>query len=267
MLSEQRQYEITQWICREGKASINELAEHFGVSGETVRRDLNVISKDGRVRRVHGGAVAVRRPIRDESYAVRQIQSSLNKQRIGEAAARRLRNGDIVGIDSGTCAEALARAIYHVSDLTVITHSLPVATILAEKLNRGDFTGSVLLLSGIVNPETRTLQGTSPLTQLQSYHLDKAFVAVTALSEAGAMAETDSDGKMSYTYIRQAEAAYLLAESKKLGQHSFYRFAELDELTALITDDEHGVSRELKKVLDAGGTELCTVPLRKVDPR
>ena len=134
MLSEQRQYEMTELICREGKASISELAEAFNVSCETIRRDLITISKGNLVRKVHGGAIAVRHSIRDESYAARQAQSSHSKQKIGERSALLIKDNDIVGIDSGTCAEALARSIQNVHNVTFIVHSLSVANILADKI-------------------------------------------------------------------------------------------------------------------------------------
>ena len=261
MLSDQRQYEITELICREGRASIAQLADRFGVSGETVRRDLSVIAKTGKIRKVHGGAVAVRHPVRDESYAVRQVQSSYNKQKIGEYAARLLCDGDIIGIDSGTSAESFARAIYHMRDLKVVTYSIPVATILADKLAAGDFEGSVLLLSGTVNPETHTLGGAVTLTQLQGYHMDKVFVAATALSASGVMAGTEQDGLMSATLLRQGELAYVIAESEKLDRQSFFKIADYDELHGLITDDEHPMSAELAEKITESGAELHTVSL------
>ncbi|MBQ7365155.1 MAG: DeoR/GlpR transcriptional regulator [Clostridia bacterium] len=261
MLSEQRQYEITEWICREGKASIGELAEHFGVSGETIRRDLNLIVKQNRVRKVHGGAVAIRHPIRDESYAVRQVQNAYNKQKIGEYAARLIEDHSIVGIDSGTCAEALARAIYHVQDVTLITHSMPVATILAGKIAAGDFDGTVILLGGTVNPETCTLGGMSTLLQLESYHMDKVFLAATAISIDGIMAGDEADGQMTKAFLRRSEIAYVIAESEKLNRQSFYRASEFDEITVLITDDEHPMSSDLQVRIAESGTEIVCVPI------
>ncbi len=133
MLSEQRQFEITEMICREGKASISELAEYFDVSCETIRRDLITISKGNRVRKVHGGAVAIRPHIQDDEYAVRQVQNAYNKQKIGERAALLVKDNDVIGVDSGTCAEAFARSIFNVKNVTFIVHSLPVAAILAQK--------------------------------------------------------------------------------------------------------------------------------------
>ena len=261
MLSDQRQYEMTEFICREGKAGIAELAKRFGVSGETVRRDLTVIAKGGRIRKVHGGAVAVRHAIRDESYAVRRVQSYESKQRIGEYAARLLRDNDIIGIDAGTCAEGFARAIYHVQNLTVVTHSLPVATILAGKIAAGELSGQVILPGGTLESETCNLHGLSTVAQLKRYRLDKAFISATAVSELGIMTSSEEDGLLAATLLGRAESAYVLAESEKLDKESFYLAATPEELRGLITDDQHPISDGLLQALKENGVELSVVPV------
>ena len=262
MISHQRQLEITEWICREGKATIAELAEHFGVSGETVRRDLSAIAKGGRIRKVHGGAIALRDPIRDESYAVRQAQNQYSKQQIGALAARLLSDNSVIGIDSGTCAESFARAIYNVKNLKIITHSLPVAMILAEKLTRGDFTGSVSILGGTVTPETGTVGGMVALSQISPYRMDQAFVAVTAVSDEGLMATCEQDGLLSAALIRQSNRAYLLAESDKMDKQSLYRFADFQSIRGIITDDQHDLSPALHQAITENGVELHVAQVR-----
>lgn len=259
MLSEQRQYEMTELICREGKASISELAEAFNVSCETIRRDLITISKGNLVRKVHGGAIAVRHSIRDESYTARQAQSSHSKQKIGERSALLIKDNDIVGIDSGTCAEALARSIQNVHNVTFIVHSLSVANILADKILNGEITGNIIILNGTVIPETRTVSGMSTLSQIKNYRMNKAFVAVTAISEDGFMAGIETDGTFSLELIRQSDSSYIIAESEKIGKQSFYRFAEFYEVNALITDSENPINYSIKKRMSECGMEIiCT---------
>ena len=259
MLSEQRQYEITELICREGKASISELAEAFNVSCETIRRDLITIGKGNIVRKVHGGAIAVRHSIRDESYAARQVQSSHSKQKIGERSALLIEDNDIVGLDSGTCAEALARSIKGVNNVTFVVHSLPIANILADKIASGEITGSIIILNGTVNPETRTISGMTTLMQLKNYHLNKAFVASTAISEEGFMAGSEADGEFSLALIHQSDVSYVIAESEKIGKKSFYRLAEFYEVNALITDSENPINYGIKKRMTESGMEIICV--------
>ena len=259
MLSEQRQYEMTELICREGKASISELAEIFNVSCETIRRDLIAISKGDLVRKVHGGAIAVRHSIRDGSYAVRQVQNSHNKQKIGERSAKLIKDNDIVGLDSGTCAEALAKSIKNVTNVTFIVHSLSIANILADKIFKGEISGSVIILNGTVRPETRTISGMSTLAQIKNYHMNKVFVAVTAISEEGFMAGNETDGTFSLELIHQSDESYIIAESEKIGKKSFYRFAEFYEVNGLITDIENPINYGIKKRMSESGMEIIYV--------
>lgn len=88
MLSVERRHEISEWIYRNGKADISELARMFNVSCETIRRDLNLIADEKNIRKVHGGVVAVRQTYRDEEYSTRKVQNAYLKQKIGNYATR-----------------------------------------------------------------------------------------------------------------------------------------------------------------------------------
>lgn len=259
MLSEQRQSEIADFICREGKASISELAESFNVSCETIRRDLITISRGNLIRKVHGGAVAVKHPILDESYAIRQTKNFQSKEKIGQRAAQFINDNDIVGIDSGTCCEAFARSVKDVKNVTFVCNSLPIATILAHKISAGDFTGSVIVLTGRVHNETCTLYGRHTLSQLKSYHFNKAIVGVTTISEDGVAAGIEDVGILSATLISQSESSYILAESEKIGQKSLFNFAGFDEITAIITDSDNPINYSIKKNIAQNGAEIITV--------
>jgi len=262
MLSEQRQFEITELICREGKASISELAEYFDVSCETIRRDLITISKGNRVRKVHGGAVAIRPHIQDDEYAVRQVQNAYNKQKIGERAALLVKDNDVIGVDSGTCAEAFARSIFNVKNVTFIVRSLPVAAILAQKISAGDFSGKVIIISGTVVPENGSIIGMKTILQLGEYHITKSFVGATAIADSGIMAGDEETALLSEMLVRQSRASYIIAESAKMYQQSFYNVCDFDEITAIITDDEHPINFSLKRKITESGAEIITVPLR-----
>ncbi len=261
MLTDERQYQITELICREGKASIAELAARFGVSGETIRRDLNAIASERRIRKVHGGAVAVRHPVRDASYELRQTHSAKNKQVIGEYAASFLRDDLVIGIDAGTCAESFARAIRGVKNLTVITYSIPVATILAQKITNGDFCGSVRLLGGIIQPEKLTFCDMTTLSLLQSFHMDLAILSATAISESGLMADCEQDGMMTAALLRQSDLSYVLAESEKFVKQSYWRVAPLSEIPTIITDDEIPLSEEIRNRITDAEIDLRIRPL------
>jgi DeoR/GlpR family transcriptional regulator of sugar metabolism len=129
----------------------------FGVSSETVRRDLAELSRGKKIHKVHGGAIALRRPAREEDYSVRVKQNSEGKRCIGRYAASLLRDGDIVLFDSGATTEEIARSVFGLKDVTFITHSLNVASIFAEKRNAGDFSGR-LFFSAVLWSSVRAIR-------------------------------------------------------------------------------------------------------------
>ena len=148
MLAEQRQSEIREIIRREGKAYISELATQYGVSSETIRRDLFTLATSGKIKKVHGGAIAVGQPQREESYALRKNKNSERKKKIGALAATLVCDGDMIGIDQGASAEAFAEALRGFRNLKIFTGSLGVAQILMHKLLDGELEREVILLGG-----------------------------------------------------------------------------------------------------------------------
>lgn len=253
MLSDQRKYEIEQIICREGRAYVRELAERFGVSDETIRRDISAISANKRVRKVHGGAVAVRHASPEASYSVRRSKNTEIKLAIGRLAAQKVQDNDIIGINAGTTGEALASEIFAVKNVRIITNSLPIASILAQKKHAGDFDGEIILLGGEVDAETQTIFGMGTVSALQHYLINKAFVSVTAVSPAGVMMWRESDGIFSEQLIKLSEKKYIISESDKIGENSFYKACGLEDADCLITDGVHPIGGAMQSVLEGCG--------------
>lgn len=263
MLSDQRQYEITQIIYNEGKANISELAERFHVTSETIRRDLNTITANEKIKKVHGGAISTKRPLREDSYEKRKTKNYEAKRQIGIHAATFVCDNDIIAIDSGTDTESLANAIFNVSNIKVLTNSMPIAGILSKKQRHGDFTGEIILLGGEINPENESAYGMLTNKILNSFTLDKAFVGATAVSPAGVMSWNASEGIFTATMIERAERVYLLAESDKFDKNSFYCICPLKSLDGIITDDENEISDRMKQLCVVSKTKLQIVKMKE----
>ncbi len=256
MLTEQRQAEMAEVILRQGKATVGELAKLFSVSEETVRRDIGRISEDGRIKKVHGGAVALRGLLREEDYALRQQKYVHEKQQIAKRAALQICDNDVVALDSGTCTEALAREIYGVRGVCFLTASLNVASVLAKKLQAGDIEGRVILLGGNLSADGQSTYGTATLAALENYYIDKAFLGATSLSPNGLMVWNEDEGVLSAAMLRRSALCCVLAESEKLGKNSFYRVAGLEELDRLITDRANAPDENTMAALQAAGVEV-----------
>lgn len=256
MLTDQRRIEITKIIYSEGKAYISELAKKFDVTGETIRRDLNVIVKDGKIKKVHGGAICIKKPLREEKYDVRVLKSPEQKHCIGKFAAKLIEDNDIIAVDTGTDAESFISEISGVRGVKIITNSLKIAQILTEKRRRGDFDGSIIMLGGDIDDETGCAYSPLADEMLSHFIADKAFIGATAVDTDGVMSWETAHGIFTEKLCRMAEKRYLLADSDKFGKHSFYHICSIDELDMIITDNKYKISDSFKEICEKSGCKL-----------
>src|ERR1700754_3940810 len=135
MYAEERQQEILREARTAGRVNVVSLAEQFGVTTETIRRDLTVLERAGVLRRVHGGAVPVERLGFEPALAARDGVMTAEKERIAKAALAELPQDGAIIIDAGTTTGRLVQAIPADCELTVIVNSPPLATALATRAN------------------------------------------------------------------------------------------------------------------------------------
>lgn len=267
MLSAERREMITDIIISEGAAYISDIAERFNVSGETVRRDLAEIAKDRRIRRVHGGAVYVKRPLREAEYAVRRARNTDVKRAIGRHAAKLVRDNDIIAVDAGTDVESFISELRGLHGLKIITNSLEVARILAEKRHFGELDASAVMIGGDIDHATECTFGAYASEMLSRFVADKAFIGATAVSSDGAYAWETSHGVFARGLMQIARKSYLLAESDKLGERSFHRICALSDIDMIITDDRREVPENLRESCIRDGCRLAVVAGRGNDDR
>ncbi len=262
MLAQERQFLIIKQIMQRGTAYITDLAKEFGVSDETIRRDLLAICKEHPIRRVHGGAVAIKRPARDASYEERSLQNLEAKQKIGSYAAAQIYDNDVIFIDTGTATEALANAIFGIQNLKILTNSIPVAHILLKKLKNGDFTGNVLLIGGEANPETESVSGPIATFLLERFFVDKAFIGATSVSKDGIMLWSETEGMFTASLIKKAGETFVLAESEKFRKQSFYKVCGFFETLSIVTDDVTPIPNEITDALNNANTVISIVNIK-----
>lgn len=130
--TEERQNHIVSLLARQGRLSVAEIVEQFRVSEATARRDLEALAEQGKIQRVHGGALPVRQAPPEAPLLQREQEQFFEKQRIGQAAAALVEDGETVFIASGTTTLEAARHLRARQNLTVITNSLPVMNALAN---------------------------------------------------------------------------------------------------------------------------------------
>jgi DeoR/GlpR family transcriptional regulator of sugar metabolism len=211
---------------------LEELSTALGVSQATVRRDLNELAASGRLRRVHGGAVAVDGRLDEPLVDVKAMAAAAQKARIAARAVELLAPDDTVYLDSGSTVLAAARLLHGWDRLTVVTNSLPVAN---ELLGRGP---RVILVGGELRERSQAVVG--PLTRrlLEDIHVDRALMGTFALSLEDGMTTTDpGEGFTKELVLGRAREVILLADSGKVGTRSLIHAGRLDAVDVLVTDD------------------------------
>ncbi|HYM83066.1 MAG TPA: DeoR/GlpR family DNA-binding transcription regulator [Candidatus Dormibacteraeota bacterium] len=212
-------------------ARLEELSLALGVSQATVRRDLDELALAGRVRRVHGGAVAIDERPAEARFDVKAAEAADQKARIAVRAVELLSPDETVYLDSGSTVLEAARLLRGWDRLTVVTNSLPAANELAGRGPR------LIVIGGELRPTSMALVG--PLTErlLGQLHVDRALMGTFALSLDEGLTTTDpAEAYTKELVMRRAREVILLADSRKVGTRSFVSAGALDAVDVLVTD-------------------------------
>ena len=228
-LAVRRHNEIVQRLRAAGSVSVGELANIFGVSHETIRRDLKLLADNGHLDVVHGGAA--RRGMMEPSIEQRGEENAAGKLAIAREAARMVADAGSVLIDSGTTTAALTQELLGRPGLTIFTNALNHAvTLFRVPGNR------VIMLGGQVDNNDEATFGTGTATGIDSARADIAFIGVGGFAEDGGMTDysvvaAETRGKMIV-----AGRAYLLADHTKFTRRTPFRVPNMDKCAGVIVD-------------------------------
>ena len=254
-LPTQRKSEIRAIIMRQGRVKIPELAARFGVSVETVRRDINELCREGVLTKVYGGAVLVPAALRkDDSYHHRNKSNTDAHARLAAGAAELIRDGDVVFIDCGVSLKELPAALSRLSRMTFITNSVPTALRLLNRLEAGAFDGRVIMIGGELDGENKYTFGNMALEAARTFYADKAFLSCSALSADGAFSYLPNECEFSRLLLSHSAECYLVSEGVKLGKKSVCHIAPLSAFRAVITDEPP--ARELAAAFEESGVKI-----------
>lgn len=254
MLPERRRRQLLEYVKDHGAGNVLDLAESLGVSVATVRRDLLELERRGQIERTHGGAVPVHAGMNFEPYysdkAKRQAKA---KRAIAMEAARLVKSGDVVILDSGSTTHALAMALRETANLTIVTTDIKIAYDLA-----GHASMDVIVVGGRVRPELYSIIGHFADSNLADVHADVAFVGADAISiEAGLTNATLEEVPVKRRVIRAADRTVLIADHTKFDRVSLARVAPLSDFHHCITDS--GVDTEQLERFRAADLDITVV--------
>src|SRR5262245_8245851 len=251
---EERRSRINEIIETRDRATVQELAARFGVSTVTIRSDLDALARAGGVVRSHGGALR-REETEDLPLLVKQALHQPEKMRIAQAAARMIREGETIILDSGTTTAAIAARIgsLRLRSLTVITNALNVASVLSPLANV-----RLIMIGGLLRQVSSSLVGPQAEQVLRALHADRLFLGVDSLDpEIGLMTPDLLEAQLNALMIDVSQEVVAVADASKFGRRSVSVIAGVERLHKLITDDSAGP--EIVEALRARGVEVILV--------
>ncbi len=229
--STERQIQLLQFVVRNQRISVAEIVEQFAVSEATARRDLETLANQGKVQRVHGGAIALQSTPPELPLLERGNEQENEKRRIGQAAAALVNAGETLFLGSGTTVLEVARALREIKGLTVITNSLPVLNTLVG------CECTVVCLGGMLRPSELSFIGHITEQALAEVRADKVFIGTRAISlEDGLTNEYMPETLTDRAILRAGREVIVVADHSKLGRTATVLLAPIERVQTIVTD-------------------------------
>ena len=252
----ERQRKILAEIEQRKRINVAQICDLFQISEATARRDLEQLSEQGKVQRVHGGAIVIESPLPDRAappempLVDRSLDQSEEKQRIGAATAKLIRDGESIFISSGTTALEVARNLRGRQNLTVITNSLQVINLLSNEAGI-----TLVSLGGILRPSEQSFIGHISEQSLAEVRADKVILGIRALHlEQGLTNDYLPETRTDRAILKIGREVIVVADHTKMGRISTAFVAPLSVIHRLVTDGL--TSRELITELEGIGVQV-----------
>lgn len=232
MLTDERHDVIRALLLTDGRVVAGELATRFGVSEDTVRRDLRELAKAGYCRRVHGGALAPAPAALPISARVEQNAEA--KTRLASEAVKLLQPRQTIFIDAGSTNYAIARAIPRNMDLTIVTNAPAIAAGLADHDR-----ATIIMLGGVYNRALGSVGGNTTVQAVEAIYADLVFLGSCAIDVAFGVSALDAvEAEVKRSMVLQSRALVVAATADKLGRAAPFRVARPAALTHLVVEPD-----------------------------
>ena len=232
-LPQSRRHElIINLIKQEGFVTTEGLVQHFKVTPQTIRRDLNELDRIGQISRHHGGAGLSNSSTENTQYNERKNMLSSEKDRIATELVKRIPDGSSLFVDIGTSTEAVARALLNHKNLKVVTNNLHVASIL---LARDDFT--VIIAGGEVRNRDGGVMGEATRDFISQFRMDFAITGISGIDLDGTMLDFDyHEVRVAQAMMANAHKTFTIADHSKFGRSAMIRLGHVEDIDTLFTD-------------------------------
>ncbi len=244
-----RQNNIIEMAQKNGSVSVEELAEYFVVSAQTIRKDLNKLCSRHLLRRIHGGAV-VGSGIENVSYEARRVLAPEAKRKIGIIASQLIPDNSSLFINIGTTTEQVAKALADHNGLLIITNNINTVTIMQH------YPGIKLIIAG---GEVRTsdggVVGIAAVDFIRQFKVDYAIIGVSGLDQDGGLLDYDyREVRVAQAIIANARKVILVADMMKFRRNAPARIGHISEIDILVTDGP--VTPKFAAICDQAGVRI-----------
>jgi DeoR/GlpR family transcriptional regulator of sugar metabolism len=225
-----RQQRVLQLLRAQGSVSVSDLEQEFGISAMTARRDLRVLEEEGQAHRTYGGAVLPAAAGVEDSFEQRMNEALDDKERLANAAADLVADGDTVFVDCSTSAYvALRELVARGRELTVVTNALPVMQLVADAPRV-----KLVALGGSFRPVVRSFVGPETVRGARALLGDKALISVKGLTSEGALSDPDPlEAEVKRVMIEQSTQSIFLLQASKLERRGLAIVANLEDLSVV----------------------------------
>lgn len=247
-----RQSALLDEVRRQGSVSVDALAGRFGVTLQTVRRDVQRLADAGLLARFHGGVRLPLTTTENLAHRQRQVLHAQAKQQIARAIARDVPPGASLFLNIGTTTEAVALALLQHHGLRVITNNLNVAAILSDNADC-----EVIVAGGVVRNRDRGIVGEATLDFMRQFKVDIGLIGISAIEADGSLRDFDyREVRVARVVLEQSRETWLAADGSKFGRAAMVELARFDEISRLYTETEP--PEPFRRLLDQTGVD-CRV--------
>lgn len=253
MFAKERQSKITEILNAKQSVTTAQLLKEFDVSVETVRRDLLEMEKEGKLVRVHGGAIKVGEMKKFSDLSHRLEENINEKEELCRIAAKTIQDGDIIYIDSGSTAVHFSQIIKKTfAKLTIVTHSIDVFEILSEK---DGF--EVILCGGFFNKSEKAFYGKLVVDTIKNLNVKKAYIFPSAISLNKGVGDFCQELLVvQQAIMEQSEMIYFLADSEKFEKQGFLKLCDMTTGYTFITDS--GLNDSCRELYNENNIKILT---------
>ena len=247
--ADSRRKKLLKFLNNRGYATIEELAQHFQVTPQTMRKDINTLAESGHVQRFHGG-VGMPLGTKNILYTERKLLFAEEKKQIAEQLARHIPDGASLCINIGTTTEAVARALLGHRNLRILTNNLNVARICAENP-----TFEVLIAGGRVRSHDMGVTGLGTERFIREFRMDFGVIGISGIDEKGCLLDYDyREVSAARAIIECSRHVFLACDNSKFGRPAMVSAGQVNQLEAIFSNAP--LEDSWQKMIRDAGVEL-----------